>query len=540
MEVGACYALARVEDRIRVFGPVDTGQLTVRHELPLDQAEVVALEDRPGHHPARRPERHLHGHALGRRHGPGLPRVGAGAGRPGEPLRGRSAAMTVGPEPLRPQRVARAGLRTPGPEGVATVAALVVVLVLGASFGGAFGGGGPVGPTSAPTPDGSPAEPEPSRLVDRAIADLLLAINDQLIDAGGQLAAEVERDPSSPTEIATLFREVNATTRHGAEALPALGSTPQATDFIARLGPVYDEIRTIADATLGSSITNTLAYEQGATRLVEVIAALPALQIDLQGLRDAVVMPSAPPASVAPSDGSPSDTPPSDAPTTDAPPTKAPPTEAPPSGSPGPTTGTSQVVNGGFEDGVDVAWTLVVTDPGGASISADRSAPATGLISARVELGAVPQAFGAVSLQQEGMRLEAGAAYMISVALRAETVRDVRVRVLVARGHGLSDPHRGRRADLDDGQLHVPRPGQRRRSGHPDRARPLGCHDLDRRRRDRSGDRALSGPGGTAARASAADRSAGRRGVDGHRVQAARRERRPQRSGVPARTGNVP
>lgn len=46
LEIGACYAIARVEDRIRVFGPVDTGQLTVRHERPIDEGEVVAIDDR--------------------------------------------------------------------------------------------------------------------------------------------------------------------------------------------------------------------------------------------------------------------------------------------------------------------------------------------------------------------------------------------------------------------------------------------------------------------------------------------------------------
>jgi hypothetical protein len=46
LEIGACYAIARVEDRIRVFGPVDTGQLTIRHERPMADGEVVALDDR--------------------------------------------------------------------------------------------------------------------------------------------------------------------------------------------------------------------------------------------------------------------------------------------------------------------------------------------------------------------------------------------------------------------------------------------------------------------------------------------------------------
>jgi hypothetical protein len=46
MEVGAVYALARVGDLVRVFGPTDAGQLTVRFERQLDAVDVTSLEDR--------------------------------------------------------------------------------------------------------------------------------------------------------------------------------------------------------------------------------------------------------------------------------------------------------------------------------------------------------------------------------------------------------------------------------------------------------------------------------------------------------------
>jgi hypothetical protein len=46
LEIGACYAVARVGDRLRIFGPVDTGQLTVRHERDIADVEVVAVDDR--------------------------------------------------------------------------------------------------------------------------------------------------------------------------------------------------------------------------------------------------------------------------------------------------------------------------------------------------------------------------------------------------------------------------------------------------------------------------------------------------------------
>jgi hypothetical protein len=333
------------------------------------------------------------------------------------------------PGSRQPVRVSRGRTRMLGPEWVA--GALVVVVVVLASAVTRGLGSGAAEPSPSPSPSGSAVAPQPSRLVDRAIADLLVTVNQQLIEAGDQAAEEVARDTGRTTEIATLVREINATARYGADRLPALGSTPEALDLIERLAPVYDEIRTIADETLRASINNAAAYEQGATRLIEVIAGLPPFQLELQALRDQVVVASVPPASAPPS-GVPSDAPPSDAPPTDAP--SAAPTEPSPSGSPGPSTGPSQVVNGGFETGVGTAWRLVVADGVIATVRDDRTDPASGEISARVDLGTVSAAYAGVSLQQAGMRLEAGASYTISVALRSEAVRDVRVRVASSDG----------------------------------------------------------------------------------------------------------
>jgi hypothetical protein len=46
LEFGACYAIARDGERLRVFGPVDAGQLTVRHEGQVDDFDVTAMDDR--------------------------------------------------------------------------------------------------------------------------------------------------------------------------------------------------------------------------------------------------------------------------------------------------------------------------------------------------------------------------------------------------------------------------------------------------------------------------------------------------------------
>jgi hypothetical protein len=46
LEIGACYAIAREGDQLRVFGPVDAGQLTVRHEGAVLDFDVTAMDDR--------------------------------------------------------------------------------------------------------------------------------------------------------------------------------------------------------------------------------------------------------------------------------------------------------------------------------------------------------------------------------------------------------------------------------------------------------------------------------------------------------------
>lgn len=46
LEIGACYAIAREGDQLRVFGPVDAGQLTVRHQGAVLDFDVTAMDDR--------------------------------------------------------------------------------------------------------------------------------------------------------------------------------------------------------------------------------------------------------------------------------------------------------------------------------------------------------------------------------------------------------------------------------------------------------------------------------------------------------------
>lgn len=46
LEIGACYAIARDGDLLRVFGPVDAGELKVRHQGAVLDFDVTAMDDR--------------------------------------------------------------------------------------------------------------------------------------------------------------------------------------------------------------------------------------------------------------------------------------------------------------------------------------------------------------------------------------------------------------------------------------------------------------------------------------------------------------
>jgi hypothetical protein len=338
-------------------------------------------------------------------------------------------------EPLQPGRPVGRGLRIAGPEVVAALLSIVVVASAVLLFGGSPLGDSPPGaaaePSGSAAAQGSPAAPRPSERIDRAIADLLISVGQELLDAGVQLTEEVERDPSRAPEIATLVREVNATARYGSDALPALGTTSEAQDLIAQLGPIYDELQSIADDTLRSSITNTAAYEEGAISLIQVIDRLPPLQAELEALRDAPVVVSAPPSAPASATVEPSASLSVDPSASAAPPSQQPDPSGSlvPGGSPGPGTIATQLINGGFEEGVVRGWSLVAAPGVEVSIDPDELQPAAGTASARIDIATATPAFSGISLQQEGIRLSAGAPYTVQVALRAEAAREVRVRV---------------------------------------------------------------------------------------------------------------
>jgi hypothetical protein len=314
----------------------------------------------------------------------------------------------------------------PSPELVGGLLVLVVLALAATTLLG--GGAGVVGPGNpTPTPSAS-AAPSPTRIirVDPAVADLLLNLNDQILDAGDRLAAELERDPFRPADIRIVITEVSGLARFGVDAVASLGTSAVAIGMIERLGPIYASLEEIAASTFRASIQNEPAHRSGGEAMVEALVPLPGLQAELEELREGTAPPTPAPTS------SPRPSPTSSPEATPTPAPSAPSPTATPAPSPSASTSTgaigpSQIVNGGFESGVGPPWELRIHPAASATLEADQGVHASGTRSARIEIAAATTAFGSVTLRQPGLRLDAGGRYTVRVGLRAAESREVRI-----------------------------------------------------------------------------------------------------------------
>jgi len=337
------------------------------------------------------------------------------------------------PEPTpRPLRS-----RPPGPELIGSVLAVVILaLIVTTAFAGPAGS--PSAPGSArPTVSAAPVQVTPEPLVDAAVVKLLRAVNERLAGFGVGLERELDRTTLRTNEVASLVRQINTTVALGSDAVTALDGALGENEPGGKLAALYKSLGDSATQTLGASLTNDADYRVGAGVLVKFIAEIGPLQEAL----DALAL--GPPSTPVPSGGS---APPS-APASSPPPVSAaPPSSAPPaSATPGPTVGPppsggpaspepspapgEQIRNGGFEAGVAAPWGLFVGHGAQASPAADTSAPAAGTTAARVDIAVGSAAYSGISLRQPGLRIEAGRQYTLTLWVRAETAREVRVRI---------------------------------------------------------------------------------------------------------------
>jgi hypothetical protein len=333
--------------------------------------------------------------------------------------------------------------RSFGPEHVAAILSAVIVLGgLGVASAIGASGSGPKPPSeqqASPTP-----VPTPHPFLSKA--ELALDMLTRLAEHRDALAAELEGSGFDAAGVVTAVRRVNATASANASMAAALVQVRGSREVGQALLDFYASVSKSADATLGISISDEAGYRAAAKRLLVVLKPIAALQKQLEALvESALVTPSpaasplvsasARPATPVPPPVDPT-TPPTPAATaTPVPPTPAP-TELPSptlSGSPLPSTG--QIANPGFEEGVASPWALIVEAPWTATVTIDATTPAyEGTRSARIDIPAASEARSAISLRQGGIEVARGRRYVCRLALRADSERDVQVRVASTAG----------------------------------------------------------------------------------------------------------
>jgi hypothetical protein len=327
-----------------------------------------------------------------------------------------------------------AGRRTltrPGPEFFGGVLAVVVgVIVVGSTLaGGSPSSPGPDSPRASATPTAPAMTPEP--LVDPTSVVVLRTLNARLAASREVLEVETARANLRTETVRNEIRLVNRTVPVGTDIATGLSGSPSAVDIGARLAKAYGAIEARATDTLGASVRNDVAYRSGGEALIKLLGALPALQAELDAL--AAAPPSASPsasASLAPSaspSAAPSSPPPSASPS--AAPSSAPSASGVP-GSPEPSPAPDeQIRNGGFEAGVGPPWRLLVGRTSLATLVPDTATPGAGTTSARVDIAVGSEAFAGISLGQPGINLEGGRGYTVTMLIRAQAPRSVRVKV---------------------------------------------------------------------------------------------------------------
>jgi hypothetical protein len=292
------------------------------------------------------------------------------------------------------------------------------------------------GPGPEPTVSGSPgpsssavesvAAVTPSPPVDLKAVELVRKVNEDLASYGETLQNEISRSTFRIDIVKQTIVQLNISAGLGLGAVGELGGALEPEEVGGRLAILYLAMTNEASKTLKASINNIAAYRLGASRLVRMIGQLPALQKELDAL--AVSTPPAPPSpSVSPPPSvAPSTAPPSPS----APPSVAPSRSAPASGSPGASPSIvldEQIVNGGFEAGVDQPWQLFARPGISATLVKDPTAPAQGAASARVDIGSPSVAYSAISLQQGDLHIEAGRYYTLSLMVRSAMSREIRI-----------------------------------------------------------------------------------------------------------------
>jgi hypothetical protein len=312
---------------------------------------------------------------------------------------------------------ARRSPRPISPELVGAILAAIVVAIIG-------GGASPVAPLeSGQATPSSIGTPEPTAAVDETLIAALLEFNDRLRLDRVALDAAASAATFRASDVATILRELNADVVSATPVATRLTRMPASAAVGTLLTTFYDDVHKHVSDALDNSLQNAPAYRTAAKSTSALLAELPALNAKLEALLIEHPAPSASPPA------------PSTVPST---PASAGPTPTPLRSTSPSVPGSQSVANGlvnpGFESGVGAPWELFVSGDGAATWTADQAEHAGGTTSARVDISAAGIERAAVAVRQGGLSIEAGSHYVASIAVRAETTREVRLRIASAAG----------------------------------------------------------------------------------------------------------
>ena len=332
-----------------------------------------------------------------------------------EGARPPGARGAAGVPPRRP--------RTIPPELVAAILAASVVAVIGGGLvvGGTSGVVVPSAPPEATQRSGSTAGQTPP--VDETAIAVCLAINDRLAVARKALDTALKAATFAPSDVAAILRSLNADALNAADIAAILERLPASAGVGARLATFYSDLHQQISNALNNSIQNAPAYRAAAKTISAFLTEeLPALNAALDTLLIGRAAPSSSSSASLP-----------------APPSASASVSATPSATaspqiPGSPSVSSGLVNPGFESGVGPPWELSVAGSGAATWTTDQTQHADGVASARVDISMPGDERAAIAVRQGGLSIQGGSHYSVSIAVRSETVREVRIRIASAAG----------------------------------------------------------------------------------------------------------
>lgn len=317
-------------------------------------------------------------------------------------------------------------LRSPESIASALVGLLAVALIAAQAFASMDG---PSSPVQSPGPSVVPsAAPTMDPEIRRALKTALL-VNQRLAARAAALESAIAVEAPLAPDIAEHLRSVNTDLTVGKEAADRLRLGDDTAELGTDLGAFYDAVMARNTETLGNSIRNVEAYVAGARAVIELLAALPALN---ERITDALTGRSGPSVAPSPSPSAPSPSPPGPTP---PPPTLPPPTPTvPPPASPPPSgVPASLVFNPGFEDGVN-GWQLQLTDGAQATLTHEPLAGPDGSAAARIDITIGSAARSGISLTSDDFALGQGQTYVVDLSVKSATAREVSVRLIAAGG----------------------------------------------------------------------------------------------------------